>query len=51
MHHALRISAISCDGTVGIGLCTDPQALPGMPALAEAIDAAFTELRRAALGG
>ncbi len=50
MHHALRISAISCDGTVGIGLCTDPQALPGMPALAEAIDAAFTELRRAALG-
>lgn len=49
MHHALRISAISCDGTIGIGLCTDPQALPGMPDLAEAIDAAFIELRRAAL--
>lgn len=49
MHHALRISAISCDGTIGIGLCTDPQALPGMPGLAESIDAAFVELRSAAL--
>ena len=25
---ALRISAISCAGDLGIGLCTDPQALP-----------------------
>ncbi len=47
MHHALRVSAISCDGFVGIGLCSDPQALPGMPALADAIDAAFVELRSA----
>lgn len=50
-HHALRISAISCAGTVGIGLCADPQALPGMSALAEAIDASLTELRESALGG
>lgn len=51
MHHALRISAISCAGTVGIGLCADPQALPGMSALAAAIDASLTELRNAALRG
>ena len=50
MHHALRISAISCAGRVGIGLCTDPRALPGMPALAAAIDGALAELRSAALG-
>ena len=50
MHHALRISAISCAGTVGIGLCADPEALPGMGALADAIDEAFAELRTAALG-
>lgn len=50
-HHALRISAISCAGTVGIGLCADPQALPGMGALADAIDASLAELRGAALGG
>lgn len=45
MHHALRISAISCDGSVGIGLCADPQALPGMSALAEAIEASWADLR------
>lgn len=50
MHHALRISAISCAGNVGIGLCADPQALPGMSALADAVDTALTELRSAALG-
>lgn len=49
MHHALRISAISCAGTVGIGLCADPQALPGMSALAAAIDKSLTELRDARL--
>lgn len=46
MHHALRISAISCAGEMGIGLCTDPHALPGIAALAEAIDEAFVELRQ-----
>ena len=28
--HALRISAISCAGNVGIGLCTDPDAVEGV---------------------
>lgn len=48
--HALRVSAISCAGTVGIGLCTDPEALPGVAGLATAIDASFAELRAAAIG-
>jgi diacylglycerol O-acyltransferase / wax synthase len=47
--HALRVSAISCAGTVGIGLCTDPEALPGVPGLASAIDASFAELSAAAI--
>ena len=50
-HHALRISAISCAGTMGIGLCADPRALPGMAALAEAIDVSLAELRGAARSG
>lgn len=49
-HHVLRISAISCSGAVGIGLCTDPQALPGIAALAAAIDDSYSELRRAVAG-
>ena len=48
MHHALRISAISCAGNVGIGLCTDPTALPDIAALAEAIERSYVELRSAA---
>ncbi len=47
-HHALRISAISCGTDIGIGLCTDPNAVPGVAGLAEAIDDSFTELRTAA---
>jgi WS/DGAT/MGAT family acyltransferase len=47
-HHALRISAISCAGDLGIGLCTDPQALPDVARLADAIEAAYAELRTAA---
>jgi WS/DGAT/MGAT family acyltransferase len=47
-HHALRISAISCAGDIGIGLCTDPQALPDLPRLAEAIESSYAELRSAA---
>ena len=43
-HHALRISAISCAGEMGIGLCTDPNALPDIARLAEAIEASFAEL-------
>jgi hypothetical protein len=48
-HHALRASAISCAGELGICLCTDPEALPGVAALAEAIDGSLAELRRAAI--
>ena len=47
-HHALRISAISCAGDMGIGLCTDPTALPDIAALADCIEAAYDELRTAA---
>lgn len=49
-HHALRISAISCAGDIGIGLCTDPQALPDIARLAEAIENSYAELRDAAIG-
>jgi len=49
-HHALRISAISCAGDIGIGLCTDPQALPDIARLAEAIENSYAELRSAAIG-
>jgi len=49
-HHALRISAISCSGDIGIGLCTDPSALPGIAGLAEAIELSYAELRSAAIG-
>jgi diacylglycerol O-acyltransferase len=45
--HALRVSAISCAGTIGIGLCTDPEALGGLAELAGAIDASLAELRQA----
>jgi diacylglycerol O-acyltransferase len=49
VHHALRISAISCAGDLGIGLCTDPQALPGVAGLADAIERSYLELRSAAI--
>ncbi|EHB54955.1 protein of unknown function UPF0089 [Mycolicibacterium rhodesiae JS60] len=47
-HHALRISAISCAGDIGIGLCTDPTALPDIASLAGCVEAAYDELRSAA---
>lgn len=43
-HHALRITAISCAGEMGIGLCTDPNALPDIARLADAIEASYAEL-------
>jgi diacylglycerol O-acyltransferase len=49
LHHALRISAISCAGEVSVGLCTDPQALSDIARLAAAIERAHDELRTAAL--
>ncbi|QIP88085.1 DUF1298 domain-containing protein [Streptomyces sp. Tu 2975] len=48
--HALRVSAISYAGTVGVGICTDPEALPGIAGLADAISGSIAELRRAAIG-
>lgn len=48
-HHALRVSAISCAGDVGIGLCTDPLALPHIARMAEAVAVAHAELRDAAI--
>ncbi|MDV7355035.1 wax ester/triacylglycerol synthase family O-acyltransferase [Rhodococcus oxybenzonivorans] len=50
-HHALRIAAISCAGSIGIGLCTDPATLPDVARLAVAIDDSYAELRTAAIGG
>ncbi len=47
-HHALRISAISCAGDFGIGVCGDPQALPHITRLAEAMENSYIELHAAA---
>ncbi len=47
--HALRISAISYAGTLGVGWCTDPNTLPGIDELPAALAAAFDELRDAAI--
>ena len=49
LHHALRISAISCCGDLGIALCTDPRALPDVARLADAIEASHRQLRSAAI--
>ncbi|RDH79666.1 DUF1298 domain-containing protein [Mycolicibacterium moriokaense] len=49
-HHALRVSAISCAGRFGIGVCGDPHALPDVTRLAEAIESSCAELRCAAIG-
>jgi diacylglycerol O-acyltransferase / wax synthase len=51
LHHALRISAISCAGDIGIGLCVDPSALPDVTRLADAIEGSYAQLHTAALGG
>jgi WS/DGAT/MGAT family acyltransferase len=48
--HALRASAISAGGLVGIGLCTDPDAVAGIDDLAAAIDESLAELRAVCLG-
>ncbi|MCV7153776.1 wax ester/triacylglycerol synthase domain-containing protein [Mycolicibacterium pyrenivorans] len=50
LHHALRISAISCAGDIGIGLCTDPHALPDVAGLADELETSFDELCTIALG-
>jgi hypothetical protein len=50
-HHALRISAISCAGDIGIAFCVDPNALPDVTSLADAIENSYARLRSAAIGG
>ncbi|MEK6251544.1 MAG: WS/DGAT domain-containing protein [Actinomycetota bacterium] len=42
--HALRVSAISCAGTMGVGLCTDPHHLHSLDRLAAGLDRSFDEL-------
>src|SRR5262249_30978075 len=47
-HHALRISAISCGGTMGLGMCTDPRALEGLDVFAAGLARSIDELAEAA---
>jgi diacylglycerol O-acyltransferase / wax synthase len=42
--HALRASAISLAGTMALGFCTDPGAVPGVAELARGLDASLAEL-------
>jgi diacylglycerol O-acyltransferase / wax synthase len=42
--HALRASAISLAGTMGLGFCTDPGAVPGVADLAAGLDESLAEL-------
>jgi WS/DGAT/MGAT family acyltransferase len=42
--HALRVSAISCAGTMQLGVCTDPDALGGLDRLAAGLETAVDDL-------
>jgi WS/DGAT/MGAT family acyltransferase len=42
--HALRLSGLSCAGTMTLGLCADPDAVPDVAHLATEIEAGFDEL-------
>jgi WS/DGAT/MGAT family acyltransferase len=42
--HALRASAVSLAGRMGLGFCTDPGAVPGVADLAEGLDESLAEL-------
>ena len=42
--HALRASAVSLAGTMSLGFCTDPGAVPGVADLADGLDASLAEL-------
>jgi WS/DGAT/MGAT family acyltransferase len=46
--HALRASAVSLAGRMGLGFCTDPGAVPGVAELAAGLDASLEELRELA---
>jgi diacylglycerol O-acyltransferase / wax synthase len=48
--HALRVSALSCAGSINVGLCADPEALPGVERLAEGLGDALAELHTATIG-
>ena len=43
--HALRASAVSHAGRMGLGFCTDPGAVPGVADLADGLDESLAELR------
>lgn len=45
--HALRVSAVSLDGTLFVGLCTDPAIVGGLDVLAEGIAAEAAALTAA----
>jgi hypothetical protein len=47
--HALRISALSCGDAITIGLCTDPEAVPGVERLATASSESLEALRAATM--
>jgi diacylglycerol O-acyltransferase / wax synthase len=49
--HALRVSAMSCAGTMHFALCTDPDALGDVTGLASAIERSIEELREASDSG
>ena len=38
------MAAVSCAGTLGIGLCTDPTHLHGLGRLADELERSFEEL-------
>jgi diacylglycerol O-acyltransferase / wax synthase len=42
--HALRASAVSLAGRMGLGFCTDPGTVPGVAELAEGLDESLEEL-------
>ena len=42
--HALRVTALSCAGTMGFGLCSDPEALGDLAPLATGIERSLAEL-------
>jgi len=45
--HALRVAVISLGGELAFGLCSDPEAIPGLNRLADALEASEAELEEA----
>lgn len=44
-HHGLRVAAVSLEGSLYLGLCADPQVVPGLDGLAAGIRASVDELQ------